>query len=398
MKHFLVFGTHPRLSLAEFKAMRPLTEPPVTIGSAALVDDPDWDGAFCMNQSGGIVKLGDIVESIALDDLSPEMLDAIIERTKDRTSYDFGYTMIGATKAANRRFVNLPIQLKKLLRNRGLKSRWVTTKGGAPLSPAAVAKLGLTTKGFDFVLVVEQGTVHIGLTTHVQNADAWSLRDYGRPIRDDEAGMLPPKLARMMVNLGRINDGDTLLDPFCGSGTVLMEAGLSTAATSIIGSDVSEKQINSSQKNMEWCMSQGILKESDGKRFRYITSDIKNLAKHINEKTIDVIVTEGHLGPLLKGGESQAALDKNRKDIENLWRDALRSLRPLLRPHARLVIVWPSFKTDRGLARVGIDPELTELGYRIMNPLEGWDESNDPLIYHRPLQRIARRIVLLEKL
>ena len=35
----------------------------------------------------------------------------------------------------------------------------------------------------------------------MQDFEQWGARDYGRPSRDAVRGMLPPKLARMMVNL-----------------------------------------------------------------------------------------------------------------------------------------------------------------------------------------------------
>ena len=47
---------------------------------------------------------------------------------------------------------------------------------------------------------------------------------------------LPPKLARCMVNLARPKDDSVVLDPFCGSGSILIEAGL--IGCRVLGSDV----------------------------------------------------------------------------------------------------------------------------------------------------------------
>ncbi|EMR74772.1 THUMP domain protein, partial [Thermoplasmatales archaeon SCGC AB-540-F20] len=46
---------------------------------------------------------------------------------------------------------------------------------------------------------------------------------------------LHPKLARALVNLSSIKRNEKLLDPFCGTGGILLEAGL--IGTKIIGSD-----------------------------------------------------------------------------------------------------------------------------------------------------------------
>lgn len=267
------------------------------------------------------------------------------------------------------------------------------------LSPAAVAKLKLTTEGYDFVILPEGTNVHVGLTTHVQDADAWSHRDYGRPIRDDENGMLPPKLARMMVNLAQVKDGDTIIDPFCGSGTVLMEAVLATAASKIIGSDLEAKQVASTERNISWMAeTAGILTRASRERIHTFTSDVRTIRDHLTSDTINAVITEGSLGPPLRGHEYQDQLDKNKVTIEALWKDALTALHPTLAVGARLVICWPSFKTSNGLARVGLDAEVDALGYRLMNPLEGWDASNGPMVYHREKQRVARRIVVLERI
>ena len=58
---------------------------------------------------------------------------------------------------------------------------------------------------------------------------------------------LNPKLARAMINLSR---GNIILDPFCGAGTILVEAGLMNKK--IIGNDVSEKMIKLSKINLKY--------------------------------------------------------------------------------------------------------------------------------------------------
>ncbi|HWQ99868.1 MAG TPA: hypothetical protein VN397_03420 [Candidatus Methylomirabilis sp.] len=367
------------------------------MANGCITDDPDWNGADLMNRLGGTVKLGDITLTCKTDEITPERLAALCAEHPRGNDVAFGFSVIGGSPGAHRALERLPLHLKRALKTRGIRSRWVTSKDSPSLSPAAVAKLKLTTEGYDFVLFADGKNVHVGLTTHVQNADAWSLRDYGRPARDDEAGMLPPKLARMMVNLAQVDDGMTVLDPFCGSGTVLMEAALATKASRIVGTDVDVKQVDATNRNTDWLVSRNVITPDDRARTRAIASNVKGLGAHLKPKSVSRIVTEGDLGPPLRGSETQKQLDKNRDAITRLWRDALTALRPLLSELTRLVIVWPSYKTSGGLSRVKLDDEIAELGYCIVNPLEGWDDSNAPLIYHREGQRVARRIVVLER-
>jgi len=62
---------------------------------------------------------------------------------------------------------------------------------------------------------------------------------------------MSPKLARCMVNLSRVKEGQLLLDPFCGTGGILIEAGLIGAK--LIGSDINWKMKNGTAINLDHC-------------------------------------------------------------------------------------------------------------------------------------------------
>jgi len=59
---------------------------------------------------------------------------------------------------------------------------------------------------------------------------------------------LPPKLARCMVNLARVPPGGTLLDPFCGTGGVLIEA--AEMGIGILGADADPDMVNGTIENL----------------------------------------------------------------------------------------------------------------------------------------------------
>ena len=60
---------------------------------------------------------------------------------------------------------------------------------------------------------------------------------------------LNPKLAKAMINLTGAEKGSLIADPFCGSGGILIEAGLMQMKT--IGVDISKKLLKMAEKNME---------------------------------------------------------------------------------------------------------------------------------------------------
>jgi len=65
----------------------------------------------------------------------------------------------------------------------------------------------LIESGIEFCLIVDKNRVFLGKTLVVQPFKDLSKRDFGRPARDDHSGMIPPKLAQMMINLARSNNG-----------------------------------------------------------------------------------------------------------------------------------------------------------------------------------------------
>lgn len=404
--NFCILGSNPSLSQAELFSVLSDIKNVEQTDKMLSFNCRSWNGQSLMNQLGGTVKLGNIIHTCPIDKLDANLIANLIApaslKENAGRSLDFGLTVYGSQK-----FQRLPIQLKKELKARGYSVRWVTGKNSEPLSPAAVAKCKLTqASNADLCLSIANNTVFIGKTTHVQDADAWSKRDYDRPKRDSKNGMLPPKLARIMVNLAQTPDNGLLLDPFCGSGTILMEAALATSAKQIIGSDIESKQISYTDKNNDWLLREKIISGTDHKRFRTFTTDVRKLKKFIPSESIDTIVTEGYLGPLLQGNESPKQLKTNAEEVQNLWIDSLKALKPLLKNTATLIIITPTYKTKRGTASVDLTANLNELGYKkskfvvptrhASKALQAQRNSKFELSYGRENQFIKRNINILK--
>jgi len=358
---------------------------PLQAGSVAIIESEHWDGAVLQDRLAGTVKLGDIIDERTPDVLDEKLLADHIEARPRADRILFGLTIVGGTSKQLKSLKNLPILLKRELQDRGKSVRWVTGDNGS-LAPAAVSKLGLTTDGYDFVIAIHGETASIGLTTHVQNIDAWSLRDFGRPFRDAKTGMLPPKLARMMVNLAAPKN--SLLDPFCGSGTVVMEAALLHDTLALVGSDIDARQIAGAKENFEWLMSKELLRRSDAERIDWKISPAQELDKHLAGKTFDAIVTEGYLGKPLQGNEPQKHLDELAKEVETVWNKSLHVLAKLQPSGGRLVAIWPELTSSHGSSTVDASKAAKEVGYI---------SSGKSIIYARPDQHIRRHIVTLVK-
>jgi tRNA (guanine10-N2)-dimethyltransferase len=60
---------------------------------------------------------------------------------------------------------------------------------------------------------------------------------------------MPSKLARCMVNLSRAKTGELLLDPFCGTGSVMIEAAI--VGCHVLGFDVQRHMVEGTKRNLK---------------------------------------------------------------------------------------------------------------------------------------------------
>lgn len=168
-----------------------------------------------------------------------------------------------------------------------------------------------------------------------------------------------------------------------------MEALLITKKSKIIGSDISDRCVNDTNKNLDWLVEQHVVSSSDRQRAKTVLCDARTLGFCI-EHQIEVVVTEGYLGPPLTGQEPHAMIEKNVREIVTLWKEFLKSIHPLLTTNGRVIGIWPSFKTSRGSVAVTIpSAELEQFGFHLVGK---------PLLYQRPDQRVGRQIVRLERM
>src|SRR3989338_5270601 len=142
--------------------------------------------------------------------------------------------------------------IKKILQDQQQSVRAVVPQfPSQALSSVQVNENQLLTKGAEIVVIGGTQRVFVGKTLTVQNYEDYGRRDYQRPSRDERVGMIPPKVAQAMVNLaGSLKPLDQILDPFCGSGTILQEAIL--LGYKAVGSDIEQRMVENSEKNLEW--------------------------------------------------------------------------------------------------------------------------------------------------
>jgi len=128
-----------------------------------------------------------------------------------------------------------------------------------------------------------------------------------------------PKFARAAVNLSEVKGGARLLDPFAGTGAILIEAAM--AGCEAVGSDISEKMLSGAAKNLSHV---GVSAELH-------RCDVGEAPEMIGG--VEGVVTDLPYGRSTStGGEA----------LEDLYCRAFDAFSELLDPGHRLVVVLPS--------------------------------------------------------
>ncbi|NUN98578.1 MAG: hypothetical protein HUU16_20670 [Candidatus Omnitrophica bacterium] len=266
--------------------------------------------------------------------------------------------------------------------------------GEVEVVPAKVFHLIRERHGLELCLWKDRaGEVRIGQTAWIYSPDDFAERDVGKPHRPRRRGLLPPKLARQMVNLAAHPGATRLLDPFCGAGAVLIEGML--LGYQVAGSDLREEALDQSRENLDWFLkrhSRDPARELPGylflKRF-----DVRKLSRQIDPLSFDMVVGEGDLGPPIRGALPRKAAVEHAKALEGLYVTAFAEIRIILKPGGRVCLAVPFWhpsageaihlNLERRLALAGYVPVFKERGYR-------------PILYRRKDQRVGRAIYVLE--
>ena len=200
-----------------------------------------------------------------------------------------------------------------------------------------VLKKQLIEKGAEVLVCIDKEQTVVATTAAVHNPFEFQKRDVGKPV-ERRIFAMPPRLARIMVNLSGCTPGKTFLDPFCGVGTILQEALLSRAK--VVGVDLNPWCIKAAKENLEWLTKEYGLSRPD---FTVLQGDARKLSSRI--RNVDCIATEPDLGPALRDIPTNAYAERIIAKLEPLYfgffEDAFRALNV----GGRLVVVTPYFQT-----------------------------------------------------
>lgn len=201
---------------------------------------------------------------------------------------------------------------------------------------------------------------YIAKTIATDNPNIRKLIDEHRPNLQYEIS-IPPKLAKILINLLNLPRNGRLLDPFCGTGTILMMSMLQNR--NFYGTDIDNNKIIATKNNLKWLAKEFNLKY-DKELKNVLQLDVKKLDSAFKPNFFDGIATEPYLGPLLKTPLKKSEYERIiNTEIQPLYYDALLIMKKMIKKRGKIAIISPSYRlTDNSIVNFKIQKIAKEIG------------------------------------
>ena len=393
MKYVAIAGRQPLISLAEIQAL--YDKAARLVGKKLVFFEIDEDGeeniSPDINRLGGSLKLGRFFNT----DFS--RLAKFLA-----TAHPEGKITLGISDFSKQKKSGLAkqksMELKRSLARMGRSVR-VITSNEPEISSATAHHNQLGEKAGCFEIFLIDREIYLSLGT--QNITAYTERDQARPARDAKVGMLPPKLAQILINLcGKLPEGARVLDPFCGTGVVLQEAAIMGYVP--YGTDLNERMVEYSKKNLSW-----LFNERNQKRFKILPDlilkkdqileaiSVGDATNFTWEGEIDAVAFEGYLGAPMSKPPVDIKFKTEKAKCREIAIGFLKNITPQIKSGTPVVMALPAWLRENGkYAGLNILDEIQEMGY---NFEKFQDLSQSDLLYYREGQIVAREIIVIRK-
>lgn len=385
MKYYFLSGRNFNLSKAELLSLLPIYTNDFNLeyldDLAIIVETKsDVDLEHLFHRLGGYLSFGKIIS----DDFN------FVEEYKGKDKVVFGVNAWGDKDDVNRETVRkLGENIKGSFKSQGVSAKFLISND-LSLNAFEVEKEQLIEKGFLLEILSTRNRTYYGLAIAVQDIESFSELEYDKPYTDKRMGVLPSKLARIMVNLTGLSEGKTLWDPFCGSGTILLEG--FAKGIHVIGSDISEKAITMAQANVQWLGDKNNDSITKYKTFKLdIIKPDGRILSMLRKTQLDAVVCEPFMGPPQHDTVPIYRARKYLEDVKKMYAALFEILEHSKLHTFKAVIVIPSYRTPDGWATISIG-EIAGKKWEIINKKWGGH-----LQWSRADSIIRRNIFVLSK-
>ncbi|MBD3156730.1 hypothetical protein GF369_02780 [Candidatus Peregrinibacteria bacterium] len=385
-RYLFLLGRQSKLSVAELEAV---VGKGTVMGEFYVIERKEKiaDPIELQNMLGGTIKIAKVIaEETSLPAIQDRCVDYLNEHEEGKVI--FAINMYHFAQSFKKELKNILKTVKRRLKKQGKGARFVN-KPGQNVRSVTIHEEHLCQKGTDMTIVKDNQSYLLAYTLSVQQFKQYSFRDYKRPARDAKSGMLPPKLAQIMINIACKKALSVVYDPFCGSGTVLMEALLQ--GHQVLGSDVSTKAVEDTKQNLAWVKD----------KFMHVSNGVIKIFEHdattLEKNDITIIprtvVSEIYLGPPLSQSPSGAERKKNFDTIKEIFLGALQALHGILNNDAELVFAVPFYRgKNKKYFLDSLIEDTEKIGFKHV-AFDNPDTKRGTLLYYRSDQLVGREIL-----
>ena len=391
-KSILVLGRQPELGLAELESLYGVDTISLVNPHVALLDQPIESISF--SRLGGSTRLGRVLAEVPgkmWKDVEKELVRLLpgLATALPEGKIRLGLSAIGIPVTPQKLMAS-GLTLKKVLRNKTGRSIRLVPNTEPELNAAQILHNQLTGQTGIEVLVIatSAGNTLLAQTTAIQDIDAYAERDRGRPKRDARVGMLPPKLAQVIINLANPTPGGVVLDPFCGTGVILQEALL--AGYEVYGTDLEPRMAEYTTANMEWLT---------GKNYPGVTGNYRVEQGDATDfqwtQPIDAVAGETYLGRPFTDKPAPEILAQTVSEVNLILKKFMKNIYGQLAPGTPLCLAVPAWHITPGTFKhLPLIDQLEELGY---NRTRFEHVRDEQLLYYREDQTVARELLVLTR-
>lgn len=375
-----ILGRQPALGLAELESLYGADKIQQIGNNAAALDVPVQE--IDINRLGGsikIAKLLTVIDSTNWKDIEKYLIDKFPDHVccLPEGKLLLGLSVYGLSVSVKQ--INITaLKLKKVTQANGHSARIIPNKTPEISSAQVLHNKLFTVLGWDLLLIKHRNQTYLAQTTAVQDINAYTARDQARPKRDARVGMLPPKLAQIIINLANPPENAMVLDPFCGTGVVLQEALL--MGYGAYGTDLEPRMVEYSKANLEWL--------KVGSNWQVEQAD----ATTAKWDKFHAIAAETYLGRPFSALPAPEVLSEVMKDVDTIIKKFLQNLSQQTSSGFRLCIAVPAWKTKSGFSHLKLLDNLGDLGY---TRAVFTHADSKTMVYHRPEQIVGRELVVL---
>jgi tRNA (guanine10-N2)-dimethyltransferase len=351
-------------------------------------------GEIDFHRLGGTVKLAHVLATVKATNwraLQNELSKHAVALAQDITEgkIQLGLSVYGMS-VGSRQLLVAGLEIKKNLRAHQYSVRLIPNQQEATLSSAQVLHNHLTgERGIELLAVQHGPEVIIARSAAVQDITAYAARDQNRPKRDAFVGMLPPKLAQTIVNLGTgalaPARNQIVLDPFCGTGVVLQEAAL--MGYGIYGTDLEPRMVDYARTNLEWLSERAAIDSPE--------LETGDATTHQWQPNFSVVASETYLGRPLSSWPEPQKLHEITGTCNVIIEHFLQNVATQTKPGVRLCLAVPAWRGPDGRIRhLPLLDHLEKMGY---NRVSFEHASAEELVYYRPDQLVARELLVITR-